>query len=127
MAERLLITLVIGAGLSLLWLGWQLYKTHLMRSIQGNQQATDKLKLLYFTADFCAVCKFQQAPIVEQIAAKFGDAIAVSEVDVSNQPQLASQYKVFTLPTTVVLDQSGQVKHINYGVTPQNKLELQLS
>jgi thioredoxin 1 len=127
MVDRLLITFIVIAGSGLLWFAWQLYKARLMQSIQASQTLANKPNLLYFTADFCATCKFQQAPIIEQISTKFGDAIAVTEVDVSRQPQLASQYKVLTLPTTVVLDAAGQVKHINYGVTPQAKLELQLN
>jgi hypothetical protein len=63
---------------------------------------------------------------VAQVVAKFGDSIAVKQVDVSERPDLASQYKVLTLPTTVVLDSQGQVTHINYGVAHQSKLEAQL-
>ena len=114
-------------GLGLVWLGWQYYKTKLMQTIQPHESYRGKSTLLYFTADYCPACKFQQAPIIETLAAQFGDSIAVEKYDVSKQPELASQYKVLTLPTTVILDPQGQVAHINYGLTHQAKLETQLS
>ena len=126
MVDRLLITFIIVGGLGLVWLAWQFYKQKIIQTIQTSQPLGNKPNLLYFTADFCATCKFQQTPIVERIANELGDAIAVTQIDVSSQPQLATRYKVLTLPTTVVLDSTGQVKHINYGVTPKTKLELQL-
>ena len=124
--ERLIITLIIVGVLALLWLVWQLYKTRLMQSIDSAGEVAGKPVLLYFTGEYCTVCKFQQAPIVEKLAQKFAGTIAVQKVDVSAQPELAGRYKVLTLPTTVVLTPQGQVAHINYGVAPQSKLEAQL-
>jgi thioredoxin 1 len=126
MVDRFVITLMIVAGLSLLWLGWCCYKRKLVGSIQVDVDQAGKPALLYFTADYCAACKFQQKPVVERIVAKFGDAITVKEVDVVEQPDLANRFKVLTLPTTVVLDRFGQVVQINYGLTPQAQLERQL-
>ena len=125
MFERMLITGAIVVGLSLLWLAWNVYKSRLIRSIETGEQ-NGKPTLLYFTGEYCTVCKFQQSPVVEKIVEKFCNAIAVKQVDVSDTPELARQYKVLTLPTTVILSPEGQVKHINYGVAPQTKLEMQL-
>lgn len=126
MVDRFVITLMIVAGLSLLWLGWCCYKRRLAGSIQVEVDQAGKPALLYFTADYCMACKFQQKPVVEKIMAKFGDAITVKEVDVVEHPDLANRFKVLTLPTTVVLDQFGQVVQINYGLTQQAQLESQL-
>lgn len=126
MTDRLLITFVIIAGLALLWLAWRGYKAYLIKSIRRSE-ATGRPLLLYFTGEYCTVCKFQQAPIVEKITSKFGGAIAVKKVDVSVEPDMASRYRVLTLPTTIVVDRRGQVAHINYGIADQSKLEAQLS
>lgn len=126
MLERVVITLTVVGSLALLWLVWQYYKTRLMAAIQPADLSTGKPTLLYFTGEYCTACKFQQTPIVEQISSKLGDSIVVKMYDVSTQPEVASQFKVLTLPTTVVLDGRGQVKAINYGVTQQQKLEMQL-
>lgn len=126
MLDRLVITFVIIGGLGLLWLGWSYYKGRLVRSIQIKKDSTGRPTLLYFAADYCAACKFQQAPIIEKIAANRGDSIVVEKFDVTQHPDVATKYKVLTLPTTVVINADGQVAHINYGVTQESKLELQL-
>ncbi len=126
MAERLLIAVVVLAGLAACWSAWRYYKAVLVRSIRPNEVPTGLPALLYFTADYCAPCKFQQTPIVERLAAKYGDAVIIRKYDVSQEPDLAARYKVLTLPTTVVLDRQGQVAHVNYGVTEQGRLESQL-
>lgn len=126
MIERLLITAVILIGLGGLSLSWRWYKSRLARSIQPIDPPTDRPALLWFTADYCVPCKLQQAPIIDKLAAELGPAVVIQKIDVSQKPHLASHYKVLTLPTTIVLDETGQVAHINYGVTSQTKLAAQL-
>jgi thiol-disulfide isomerase/thioredoxin len=127
MIDRIIITLVIVGGLTLAWFVWQYYKARLIKTIPAAKAPTGKPTLLYFTGEYCAVCEYQQSPIVAYIATTLGTSVEVNTLDVSTHPDLASQYKVFTLPTTVVLDEQGQVAHINYGLTQQAKLETQLS
>jgi thiol-disulfide isomerase/thioredoxin len=124
--ERIIIVLVLAGVFTLGWFVWQYYKARVTESIQAEDVTVGKPNLLYFTAQYCAACKFQQAPIIEAIASKFGDSIAVSKVDVTDQPQLASRYKVLTLPTTVVVSGQGKVTHINRGVVALEQLETQL-
>jgi thioredoxin 1 len=125
--DRLIIIVVISGALALVWLGWQLVKARLTQSIDASGEAGGKPTLLYFTGEYCTVCKFQQSPIVESLAAKFSDAVAIKQVDVSTEPELASKYKVLTLPTTVVVNPQGQVAHINYGLADLTRLETQLT
>lgn len=127
MAERILITLIILSSLALLYGAWQFQKGRLIKSIQPTGPATGKMTLLYFTGEYCTACKLQQTPIVEKIRTRLGESIAVEIYDVSTRPEIAARYRVLTLPTTVVLDAQGSVRAINYGVTAQSKLEMQLS
>ena len=124
--DRVLITFMVIAGLGLLWLGWQIYAARVKRVLQPVGVTAGKPNLLYFTGEYCAACKFQQTPIIEAISAKFGEAVVVKTVDVSAQPQLASRYQVLTLPTTIIVNEAGQIVHINRGVVGQETLELQL-
>ena len=126
MVERIIITLVICGGLALLWLGWQRYKANLMQSIRIDEISGGKPTLLYFTADYCASCKFQQTPIIDDIAAQFGNMITVRSCDVSIDPEFAGRYKVLTLPTTIVLDIDGRVISLNYGLAGRDRLAGQL-
>jgi len=126
--ERIIITIAILSGLSFLSLAWQGYKTRLAKSIAPTQVASNSTPtLLWFTAAYCAPCKFQQGPIMQTLAEKFGNTLHIRQIDVGENPDLARQYKVMTLPTTVVLNASGEVAHINYGVASQAKLEAQLA
>ena len=126
MLERVVITIAIVAGLGLLWLTWQYYKAKLVQRIRPDGISTGKPTLLYFTGEYCTSCKLQQTPIIEKVRSKLGNSVAIKTYDVSHFPDIASRYKVLTLPTTVVLNEQGQVKAINYGVTQQHKLEAQL-
>jgi thiol-disulfide isomerase/thioredoxin len=127
MGERLLISLVILAGLGLLWLGWRYYKHRLAQSIRPLETEAGLPTLLYFSGQYCAACQFQQTLIVEQLAAQWGAKIVIKKYDVAAYPELAQHYKVLSLPATVVLNRQGQVTHLNYGVTSLTKLEEQLS
>jgi hypothetical protein len=40
---------------------------------------------------------------------------------------MAQQYRVLTLPTTILLNAGGEVKEINYGLTTWPKLQFQLN
>jgi len=126
MLERVLITLLVLGGLAACWQVWQFYKLRLVQSLQPAETGAGAPTLLYFCADYCAPCKFQQAPIIERLAAKLGEAVIIQSYDVTEHAELASRYRVMTVPTTVVLNAGGQVAHVNYGVTDQAKLEAQL-
>ncbi len=124
--DRVTITLLTTGGLVLLWLAWQLYKAKTLRTLEIGDAVRGKPNLLYFTAQYCAACKFQQTPIIETIAARLGDSVAIKKVDVTEHPELARQYKILTLPTTIVVDHQGQVRYINRGVAAKEQLEAQL-
>jgi thiol-disulfide isomerase/thioredoxin len=127
MIERIVISLIILAGLGLLWLGWRYYKSKLAQSIQPLEFAPGSPTLLYFCAPYCAPCEAQQTPIIDSLAAQLGETVVVKKYNVTEHPDLAGRYKVLTLPTTVVLDGQGRVAHINYGLTSQARLEAQLA
>jgi thioredoxin 1 len=124
--DRITVVFIVAGGLALLWLAWQYYKVRVIESIQAGDVTDGKPNLLYFTAQYCMACKFQQAPVIEAVASKFGDSIAINKVDVTDQPELAKQYKVLTLPTTVIVSGDGEVTHINRGVAALEQLEAQL-
>ena len=126
MLDRVLITFTVVGGLGLLWLGWQYYKAKTIQTLHSIEVSANKPSLLYFTGKYCTACKFQQTPIIDSLLAKLGDSIDVKQYDVSDHPELASRYRVLTLPTTIVVNESGQVTHVNRGVARQDQLETQL-
>jgi len=125
MEARIIITIGMIAALSGGWWGWQWYKHHLAQTLPA-QNATGKPKLLYFTADYCAPCKFQQSPIVAAVAKELGEQVDIRKIDVSASPELVKQYRILSVPATVVLKPSGAVAAVNFGVTPAQTLRTQL-
>jgi thioredoxin 1 len=89
--------------------------------------AMGRSALLVFTSPTCAPCKLQQLPIVDRILVDGRDKIEVDVIDVTEQPEVAAQYGVWSLPTTIVLDAQRRVIAINQGVAHEKKLREQLA
>ena len=75
--------------------------------------------LLDFWAPWCGPCQMV-LPIVEEIAAERSD-IKVGKINMDENPQLAKQFKVMSIPTLVVLEQGKVVKR---AVGARNKDEI---
>jgi thioredoxin 1 len=71
--------------------------------------------LLDFWASWCAPCRMQ-GQILEKYEATVGDKALICKVNVDEQPELAQQFGVMSIPTLVVM-QNGKVKTQVTGVT----------
>jgi thioredoxin-like negative regulator of GroEL len=89
--------------------------------------AAGRATLLVFTSPTCAPCKLQQLPIVKRLMTDWSDRIDLRVIDVTEQPDLAAQFGVWSLPTTIVLDARQQVAAINQGVANEYKLREQFT
>ena len=119
MLERLALVLVLAAvGVAAYALLRQLH----MRRMPAV--AAVKPTLLYFRSDSCAVCP-TQGRYVDQLAAQWAD-LTIERIDAERDPDTAARYRVFSVPTTVLIDGRGQVRHVNYGLTDAHKLGRQL-
>ncbi len=99
------------------------------RVAQGSKRGgrPDRSALLVFTSPTCAPCKLQQLPIVDRVLVDWHDKIDFELVDVAERPDVAIQYGVWSVPTTIVLDAQRQVIAINQGVVYEKKLREQLA
>ena len=84
------------------------------RIIQG-----EKPVLVEFWAPWCAPCRMV-SPILDEIAAERPD-IKVCKVNVEEELELAKKYRVFSIPTLMVL-QDGEIEHKMTGVRPKAQI-----
>ncbi|MBQ7337021.1 MAG: thioredoxin [Clostridia bacterium] len=61
----------------------------------------DKVVLIDFYADWCGPCRMM-APVVHEIAEE-NENIVVGKINVDDEPALAQEYGVMSIPTLVVL------------------------
>ncbi len=126
MLDRILIAAVIaGAGVAAYRL---LLMTQHWRAVRGSQMIANVAKpaLLVFTSPTCAPCKLQQIPIIDKLLPEWNDQVELRIVDVTVEPDMASQFAIWSVPTTIVLDSSKRVVAINQGVAGENKLRTQM-
>ena len=80
---------------------------------------SEKPVLLDFWASWCGPCRMV-SPIVDEIAAERGD-IKVGKVNVDEQPELAGQFGVMSIPTLVVI-KGGRVVNQMVGARPKSQI-----
>ena len=80
---------------------------------------SEKTVLLDFWATWCGPCRMV-APILEEIAGERPD-IKVCKVNVDEQPELASRYRIMSIPTLMVV-KNGQVVNQAVGARPKSQI-----
>ncbi len=80
---------------------------------------SDKPVLLDFWASWCGPCRMV-SPIIDEIAAARSD-VRVGKINVDEQPELAGQFRIMSIPTLMVF-RGGQAAAVKVGVTPKEEL-----
>ncbi len=82
--------------------------------------------ILYFTTPSCVPCKTIQRPALQEVQLALEDTIQIIEVDASTRTDLADYWGVLSVPTTFIIDKTGQPRHINHGATHARTLIQQI-
>jgi len=76
--------------------------------------------LLDFWASWCGPCKMI-APIVDEVAEVVEGKVKVGKIDVDTEVELASSFKVMSIPTLVYI-KNGEIEKTSVGVKSKSEI-----
>jgi thioredoxin 1 len=81
---------------------------------------SDKLVLVDFWATWCGPCRMV-APVLEEIGAEYSDTITIAKLDIDENPSVARDYQVLSVPTLILFKGGEPVRQI-VGAKPKAAL-----
>lgn len=92
-----------------------------MKSSFSSLIASETPTVIDFFATWCGPCR-TVSPILEDLKSDLGDGVRIFKIDVDNNQELASMYKVQSIPTIMIF-QNGELKWRETGVQSKAKLK----
>lgn len=90
-----------------------------------QQSIESGVALVDFWAPWCGPCKMQ-LPIVEELATELEGQAVVGKINVDDQPELAAQFGVMSIPT-LVLFKDGQPVDKMVGLQSKDTLKAKIA
>jgi len=81
----------------------------------------NSLAVVDFWAPWCGPCRFV-SPVIEDIAKDYVGIIAFGKLDVDQNPKIANQYGIVSIPTIMIFKNGERVDQI-IGAMPRQRLE----
>lgn len=86
--------------------------------------SADTPMVVDFYADWCMPCKMM-APVMEKLAGAYDGRVRVIKVNVDEEPDLAAQYGIQSIPA-ILFFQNGEQTNALLGVRPYDELTAEL-
>ncbi|WP_270166391.1 thioredoxin [Paenibacillus sp. SYP-B4298] len=90
-----------------------------------NSSIESGVTLVDFWAPWCGPCKMQ-LPIVEELAGELAGQATIGKINVDEEPELASQFGVMSIPT-LILFKDGQPVDKMVGLQSKDALKGKIS
>lgn len=126
MIERLLVAAIVIVVITAFWV--LLRRRQLRKANQALSRPSATMAapmLLYFSSKSCIPCT-TQAQYIDDLKHVYPGYIDIRQIDTDQESETAASYGIFTVPTTLIVDGSGDVRHVNYGLTRTSRLATQL-
>lgn len=88
-------------------------------NFKSEVMESDRTVLLDFWAPWCMPCRMV-GPILEEIAKERSD-IKVGKINVDEEPELAGQFRVMSIPTLLVM-KDGKIMNRSVGAKPKEEI-----
>ena len=88
------------------------------QNFEAEVLRSEKPVLVDFWATWCGHC-MRQAPIVDELSQ---EGFAVGKVDVDQEPGLAQQFGVMSIPTLIIFKNGKEAERL-VGLTPKDRLK----
>src|SRR3989339_973879 len=76
-------------------------------------------------ADWCPPCR-QMKPILTELKQELDGKAVILDLDIEKNRDLAKQFKVTLIPTTIFYDKSGKVKSVKVGFLSKQQIKREL-